>query len=415
MLMKTKLETKGPTKKVVEVELPPEVVTRKLEEVYRHAAREVVIPGFRPGRAPRALLEARFGRDLFYQDSQRELIQEYLPQALKELELRPVASPQTKVLQFEEGKPFIFQVEVEVLPEVEIEDYLGLEVEADPKPEVTQEAVQEELDRLRREHAVLVPKEGKAEPGDVAVVSERVLDPRGRMLRETRGVEWEVEEDDPLRGKGVGEEAELALSGEERALLRIEELKRVELPPLDEEFAKELGYESLEELRAKVEQDLQERLEQEHERRLKLKLLDELVDRTPIVLPERVVEDSLREDLESLKEGGLPLPMPEEETLTLAEERRRRERALKRELVLQAIKRREGLELSDEEFGEALAEEAERRGLPPAKLKGLLEREGRLGEFRRNLENERALEFIYKHARIKVRSSQEGRAGDERI
>ncbi|HIC96592.1 TPA: hypothetical protein EYP12_08230, partial [Candidatus Bipolaricaulota bacterium] len=111
----------------------------------------------------------------------------------------------------------------------------------------------------------------------------------------------------------------------------------------------------------------------------------------------------------------LPLPMPEEETLTLAEERRRRERALKRELVLQAIKRREGLELSDEEFGEALAEEAERRGLPPAKLKGLLEREGRLGEFRRNLENERALEFIYKHARIKVRSSQEGRAGDERI
>jgi trigger factor len=391
--MRTKVEARGPTTRVVEVELPPEVVARKLEEVYRHVAQRVTIPGFRPGRAPRRLLEAQFGPDFLYRDSQEELIEEYLPRALRELELRPVVAPQARVLQFEEGKPFIFQAEVEVLPEVEVEDYLGITVEALPEPEVTPEAIDEELDRLRWEHAVLVPKEGRAEVGDVAIVSE-IVD--GRRRTKGREVEWEVEENDPLLGKGVGEEALLPLGEDERAVLRIEELKRVELPPLDEAFARELGYPSLEELKAHVRTELEERLAREYTRQMKLRVLDELIDRTPLAIPERLIEASLQEDLEALKERGLPLPSEEE----LAEERRRRMRALKRELVLQAIKRRERLELTDEEFEAALAEEASQRGLSPQKLKGLLEREGRLEEFRRELEAERALEFLYKNAKI---------------
>lgn len=403
--MKTKVQPKGPTTRLIEVELPPEVVARKLEEVYRQVAQQVTIPGFRPGRAPRRLLEAQFGQDFLYRDSQAELIQEYLPRALRELELRPVGEPQAKVLQFEEGKPFIFQAEVEVLPEVEVEDYLGLEVEALPKPEVTQEELEAELDRLRREHGVLIPKEGPAEPGDVAIVSERIIDRRGRTLREGREVEWEVEENDPLKGRGIGEEIELPLENGGKALLRIEELKRVELPPLDEAFARELGHPSLEALEARVRADLEERKAREYARQMKLRVLDELVDRTPLAVPERLVEASLKEDLAALEERGLPPPSEE----AVAEERRRRVRALKRELVLQAVKRRERLELSDEEFEAALAEEAARQGLSPQKLKGLLEREGRLEEFRRNLEEERALEFLYKHA--KIRPSKAGARG----
>ncbi|MGQ9477926.1 MAG: trigger factor [Candidatus Bipolaricaulia bacterium] len=396
--MKTKVETRGPTTRVVEVELPAEVVTRKLEEVYRHVAQQVRLPGFRPGRAPRPLLEAQFGRDLLYRDSQEELIQEYLPKALKELELRPVGEPQARVLQFEEGKPFIFQAEVEVLPEVEVEDYLGIVVEALPEPEVTQEELKAQLDRLRREHGFLLPKEdkAKAEVGDVAIVSERIVDARGRTIREGREVEWEVEEEDKLLRKGVGEELELPLEGGQRAFLRIEELKRVELPPLDEAFAKELGYASLAELEAQVRADLKERLAEGYAWQMKLRVLDELIDRTPLSVPEKLVETSIQEDLESLKERGLPLPSEEE----IAEERRRRVRAIKREVVLQAVKRREGLELSEEEFEAALAEEAARQGLSPAKFKGLLEREGKLKEFRRKLEDERVLDFLYKNAKI---------------
>lgn len=394
--MKTKVEAKGPTTRLVEVELPPEVVARKLEEVYRQVAQRVRLPGFRPGRAPRRLLEAQFGPDFLYRDSQVELIEEYLPQALRELELRPVGEPQAKVLQFEEGKPFIFQAEVEVLPEVEVEDYLGITVEALPEPEVTQEVLEAELDRLRREHAVLTPKEGRAEAGDVAIVAERIVDSRGRTLREGREVEWEVEENDPLLGKGPGEEIELPLEKGEKALLRIEELKRVELPPLDEAFARELGHPSLEALKAHLRADLEERLAREYTWQMKLRVLDELIDRTPLAVPERLVEASLQEDLKALEERGLSRPSEE----AIAEERRRRVRAIKRELVLQAIKRRERLELSDEEFEAALAEEAARQGLSPQKLKGLLEREGRLQAFRRDLEDERALDFLYKHAKI---------------
>ncbi|MCR4404240.1 MAG: trigger factor [Candidatus Acetothermia bacterium] len=395
--MKTKVEEKGPTKRLVEVELPPEIVARKLEEAYRRAAREVSVPGFRRGHAPRALLEAQFGRDFLYGDSQEELVREYLPQALKELDLRPVVEPQAKVLQFEEGKPLIFQAEVEVLPEVEVDDYWGIEVEEIPKPEAGEKAIAAELDRLRRAHATLIPKEGGvAEPGDVAIVTERVVDGRGRTLRESQEVEWEVEEKDKLLGRRVGETVEVALGKGERGLVKIEELKRVELPPLDDAFAKECGYASLEELRRKVTEEINARLEEEHECAMKLSVLDELIDRTALTIPERLVEESLEEDLKPLREAGLP-PLTEEE---LAEERRRRVRAIKRELVLAAIKRREGLELSDEEFEEELEKEAARRGVDLPKLKGLLEREGGLKEFRRSLEDQRVLDLLYKRAKI---------------
>lgn len=397
--MKTKVEERGPTTRVVEVELPPEVVARKLEETYRQAAREVSVPGFRRGHVPRSLLEARLGRDFLYHDSQEKLVQEYLPQALRELELRPVVEPQAKVLQFEEGKPFTFQIEVEILPEVEVEDYWGIEVEALPRPEVTEEAIASELERLRREHATLLPKpeEGVAELGDVAAVSEQIIDARGRRVGEARETLWEIEEDDKLLGKAVGDTLDLPLDEGQRALVKIEELKRVELPPLDEEFAKECGYASLADLKQKVEQEIRARLDREYEWVMKLKILDELIDRTPLTIPQRLVEASLEEDLEPLRERRLPLPSEEQ----LAEERRRRVRAIKRELVLAAIKRREGLELSEEEFAAELEKEAARRGLDLPKFKGLLEREGGLRAFRRNLENERVLDLLYQKATIK--------------
>lgn len=396
--MKTKVEEKGPTTRLVEVELPPEVVARKLEEAYRQAAREVSVPGFRRGHVPRSLLEAQFGRDFLYRDSQEELLREYLPQALREVELRPVVEPQAKVLQFEEGKPLIFQVEVEILPEVEVEDYWGIEVEALPRPEVTEEAIARELERLRREHATLLPKgEGQAEPGDVAIVSEQLIDARGRRVREAREVAWEIGAEDKLLGKAVGETVELPLEEGQRALITIEELKRVELPPLDNGFAQDCGHANLEELREKVAQEIDARLGREHEWVMKLRLLDELIDRTPLTIPERLVEGSLEEDLEPLRKRGLPLPKEEE----LAEERRRRVRSIKRELVLAAIKRREGLELSEEELAEELEKEAARRGLDLPKLKGLLEREGGLPEFRRKLEDQRVLDLLYQKARIR--------------
>lgn len=392
MKMKTRVEEKGPTSRLIEVELPKEIVARKLEEVYRQVARDIELPGFRRGHVPRPLLEARFGQDFLYEDSQKELIQEYLPQALEEAELRPVAEPKTEVVQFEEGKPFIFQIEVEVLPEVEVDDYLGIEVEAEPKPRVTKKEVQKELDRERREHATLLPKQGEAEVGDVVIVSEQIIDSQGTAVSEERGIEVELEEDDEfsakLLGRRAGEEVEIPLDEEHRSLIRIEEVKRVELPPLDEEFAKDLGHESIEGLEEKVKKDLRERFSREHEQRMKLIILDELIDRTPLTIPEKLIEQ-LTEDLEGLAEEEL------------AEERRRRVRRLKRELVLNTIKSREGLELSDEEFEEELREEAERQGLNPHKFKGLLEREGRLKEFRRSLERERVLDFLYENAIIK--------------
>lgn len=393
--MRTKIEEKGPTSRLIEVELPEEVVGRKLEEVYRRVVRDIELPGFRRGHVPRRLLEAQFGQDFLYEDAQKELIQEHFPQAVQEAELRPVAQPQTHVVQFEEGKSFIFQIEVEVLPEVEVEDYLGIEIEAGPKPRVTKVEVEKELERLRREHAALLPKEGEVELGDVAIVEERIVDSRGAAVGEERQLELEIGEDgelaEGLLGKRVGEKVEFPLEEGHKIVIKVEEIKKMELPALDEEFAKDLGYEGVEELEKKIKGDLRERFNSEYEQRVKLKILDELIDRSPLVIPEKLIE-GLMEEVEEI-EG-----ITEEE---VAEERRRRVRGLKRDLVLQAIKRREGLELKDEELEEGLAKEAERRGVNPHKFKGLLEREGRLKEFRRELENQRVLDLLYENAIIK--------------
>ncbi len=406
--MKTKVEERSPTSRLIEVELPERVVARKLEEVYRHRVRDIEIPGFRRGRVPRRLLEAQLGQDFLYEDSQKELLREFLPQALQELEVQPVAEPETHVVQFEEGKPFIFQVEVEVLPEIEIADYLGIEVEAEPKPRVTGKEIQNELDRLRREHATLLPKEGdRVEAGDVAIIKERIVDPQGTVVNERSAIELAIESDEgfsaELLGKRVGEEVEFSLDEGHRGLIEIEELKQVELPPLDDEFAKDQGCETLEELTGKVREELRERFNREYERQMKLKVLDELIDRTPITIPQRLIEGLLQQDLEVLRERGDSLPGDEE----LAEERRRKTRGIKRELVLGAVKRREGLELSDEEFEEELGKEAERQGVNSRKFKGLLEREGRLEGFRRHLGDERALDFLYQNATVKVKKEKE--------
>lgn len=406
--MKTEVQEKGPTERLVVVELPERVVARKLEQVYRNVVRDIQLPGFRRGHVPRRLLEAQFGQDFLYEDSQKELIREFLPQALQELELQPVAEPQTRVVQFEEGKPFIFQIELEILPQIEIEDYLGIEVEREPKPRVTKQDVQGELDRLRREHATLLPKEeDRVEVGDVAIINERIIEPRGTVVNERQDMELLVESDEgfsaELLGKRVGEEVEFPLDEGHRSLIRVEELKQVELPPLDDEFARDRGCEDLERLEEKIREELGERFAHEYERQMKLKVLDELIDRTPITIPPQLIEGLLQQDLEALQQRGVTPPQEEE----LAEERRQKTHRIKRELVLSAVKRSEGLELTDEEFEEELEREAERRGVNPRKFKGLLEREGQLKGLRRHLEDERVLDFLYQNATVKDKKEKE--------
>ncbi len=387
--MKTTIQQNSETQYVVQVEISSDVVDQKLEEVYRRLLRTLEVPGFRRGHIPRAFLEQRFGKDFLYEDSQAELIEEYLPKALAELKVEPAARPEPKVVEFAAGRPFRFEVSVEVFPEVELADYAGLEVEAPAKPRVTQKEIDHAIEELRVQHATLVPKPRGApvEAEDVVVIRRR--DGETREIQ-ARAEGWTA----VLLGKRVGETVELEPPEGQRLPVIIDGIKRISLPDA-EELAKTLGHDSEEALREDIREKLKEHVAREQERRVRLAALDAIVERSKVAVPARLVEQLLQEERAYLGSRG-----HEPSESELAQVREAIVRRLKRERVLQAIKQKENISLTDEEFESFLKEEAERRGTNPVRLKAILEREGQLERVRQEQENQRVLSLLMEKIQI---------------
>jgi trigger factor len=391
--VKASKETKSATQVTVKVEVPAESVKRKLEDLFRRVSREIQLPGFRRGHIPRTVLETRFGKDFLHEDAQSELIEEHLPQALRELGLRPVGPPQTKPLSFSEESEFVFEADLEILPEVTVRDYTEIEVEEIKIPPVEESDIDAVIERLRYQHATLVPKEGanasRVEEGDLVEVL---------LSGEERPREWQVSQGDPseaLLGHRVGQHATLTTPEGEKITVQIESVKRLEKPS-DEELAQSALQESFEALRTKIRQDLTEARARRRDRELKLRILDKIVERTPTELPARLLEDLVAQELEQRRQRGMPdLSAEEVKQLKAVLEQR-----MRRELLLEALKKQEGLALNEQEFTRLLEAEAQKRQLQPIKFRALLEREGQLARFRADLEEERVLQFLYERAKI---------------
>jgi trigger factor len=390
--VKATKEVKSPTQVTVRVEIPAEHVSQKVDELFRHASRQIHLPGFRPGHVPRAVLEARFGKDFLNEDAQAALIEEYLPQALQHLQLRPISPPQTKPGEFDPQKDFTFEAEIEVLPEVTVQNYTGIEVQDIPVQPVHDSDIDAVLERLRTDHATLVPKTGEkdsvVEAGDIVEVKVSDED----EVREWQATPGELTEQ--LLGHKVGETVTLK-ADDQRLEVRIEGVKILEKPELDE-LAKTLGHEDVAALRAKIRQELEESRARRRERDLKLKILDAIVAQTALEPPARFVEHLLAQELKHWQSQGLPEPSAED----VKKLKESIEQRLKRELVLEAIKKQEGLALSDADFERLLEDEAHQREMKPIKLRALLEREGQLQSFRSEREDERVLQFLYEKAKI---------------
>lgn len=389
--MESTIEQQDETKVTLHVEIPADVVDRKLDEVYRNIVKDVEIPGFRKGHVPRSFLEMRFGEDFLHDDAKSELVEEYLPQALQEHDLEPIGQPKPLEMELEAGSPFRFSVEVEVFPEVELPDYEGLEVEAPRRREVTEEEVEQALEDLRVEHATLVPREEEdavAQAEDVVVVR--------RDTGETHELQARSEgRTSPLIGHRSGDRVELRpaqvddTTGDGETLtVTIDGIKRVELPQI-KELAVTLGHADVEELGEEVRNELEERAEREHEQALRTAALDAVVARSQVGVPSGFAEDVLQQEEKRLEESGQRLS--DERRAELREEIESR---LKRDRVVQAMKEREGISLSDEEFETFLEEEAQRREMNPVKFRALLDREGQLERVRRERENRRALDLL---------------------
>ncbi len=374
--MKVTIERLPQSSVRLDIAADPEEFQRAFERAFRRINQQVAIPGFRPGRAPRVLVERRVGRELIVHEAHHELMDQLYRQALEQEELVPVSEPVVEVYQ---NEPLAFRVEVQVYPKVELNDYRSIRVEP-REVEVTAEEIDQVLEDLRKSQSVWVEPEHPRPPrdGDQVTIDLQAYHGAEPFQAPLVGVPFVLGEsalfpqiEEAIRNLNPGESAEFEIAfaeDDERVnpdlrgktlhyTVTLREVKEREVPELDDEFARSVGdFQSLDELRERARKDLlrQKALVAQSE------VVNEAVERltelasveVPPAMVERQVElqiDRLRQDLRqqgSSLEEYLRLSQKSLDELKL-ELRPDAEERLQQFLVLEAFARAEGIEVSE--------------------------------------------------------------------
>ncbi len=411
-------------KRSLAVEIPPQEVEQEVEKLAREYARNVKVPGFRPGKVPLNIIRQRFGSDL-QKDAVQSIIEQSWKDAITEHDLHPLAQPTVKDVENNPGSPLKFTVSFEVLPPLEVKDYTGVPVTL-PSSEVTEENVNQTIDRMREHQAQFVPTEGEARDGlyvtltvdgqfegetkpshedDVTLVighpqtnadfSENL---RGTHIGDTRTFDVNYPEDyhrKSFAGKKV------------TYTVVVKDIKEKQLPELNDDFAKDIGSESLEALRTRVRDDLVTQAKENAEKKAREALLDTIVGRQTVEVPECMVEDELeahaRRLASNLAYQGIDINQTAIDWKKVLEaERPVAEQSVRRTLFLDAIARQESIDITTEEVDAELQKWAEGSSKSAAALRAQLEKEDRIQSLEQHLRQNKALDFIYRNANISV-------------
>lgn len=392
------LKDRQPTEATVHVTVSAEDVRQEIDAVYRRYAREVRVPGFRKGHIPRAYMETRFGRETFVEEAKEELERKHLPLALEALSLRPVSTPALDDVVFSEDEGLAFDAAFSVLPDIELPDPMGLDVTVPALKDVTDEDVEATLTEIQTQFGTLAEKQGDTvEEGDIVHVREKDR-------------EWDtrVTSDNPvtraLLGRPVGSDVEIDTDLPEgkrlKTTLTIVGLRQVVLPEIDDELAKDAGFESLELLKADIREKLQEGQAQRHQELVDARLLDRLVEKTDLPLPQPFVDELVDEEIERIKNTlqASQSSMTFEEYLAAretAEDEFRKQvetsvtQRLRRELVLGRLPDALGVTISDEQLAEEARKDAEKAGEDPIRFAARLKADDRWDDYRTSKINER--------------------------
>jgi trigger factor len=377
--MATQVEELPDNKVRLTVEVPQEDLEHAVEHATSDLAGSVKVPGFREGKVPPEVLQARLGRERIFKEAVESHIGGWFMNAAATTRIRPIAAPEYDYeLPNSEDEDFQFTATVPVQPKPEPADWTELEVPY-AEPEIPEGLIDQELEELRASVAELAPVEDRpARTGDVLVVD--ALDEAGEGQRDLvveLGSGRLVEEiERALTGASQGEtkevEFELADGSTGTAKVEVKELKEKVLPPLDDELAKAASeFDTLEELRADIERRIQEVLEEEAETQFRSAAVDRLVEASNVQVGGPLVEARTRELLNglgrSLERRGISAEAYFQlsgQTADQLVERMGAEAALSvaRELVLEAVADQLGLEVTDEEIEELIREQAELQG-----------------------------------------------------
>src|SRR4051794_39824738 len=417
--MKTVVEPLEGNKVKLSVEVDEVEFERALDAAFRKIAREVRIPGFRPGKAPRRILEARLGTEAARQEALRDSLPDYYAQALKEHDVDAIAPPEIDITSGEEDGPLAFDAVVEVRPQLSVPGYGGLRVTV-PSPKATDEEIDAQVDRLRNTGAALEPVTRPARTSDNVTIDLKVTAADGEVPHDAQDELYEVGSgrygpvlDARLEGAKVGDILDFNGPDTEddmRFRVFVKDIKEKVLPEVTDEWAGEASeFDTVDELKADIANRLSLMKRFQAQMALRNSVVEALVelveDDPPKPLVGAEIERRLHDLEHRLQSQGATIPQYMEATGQTGEElvesmRESAEQSVKADLALRAVAEAEELDVSDDEVDEEIERLAQRINAKPNQLRKQLERTDQIAAVRSDVKKAKALEWLVEHVEV---------------
>jgi len=407
----------------LEISIPVDEVENETSRVTADVQKRAKLPGFRPGKAPVSIIRKQFAGDI-RQRVLENLIPKHLQKQFEAENLNVVGQPDIKDIHFHDGEPLRFKAEFEIAPEIELNDYKGVEVPYQ-EPSVSDEDVDKRIQEIREQKADYRNIDPRPlENGDYAVVAlESVAGVEGEpvkqdeMVLEIGGSDTLEAFSDNLRGLSPGEAKEFDVSypadyGSPRLAGKtvrfqatVKGIRQKELPELNDEFAQDLGdYRNMEELREAVRKAILAQREHDAQQEAKNKIIDLLVDRHDFPVPETYVDRQIRNRVEQTlramaSEGVDPRGLKLDWEKVRESQREKAIREVKASMLLSKIAEREAIGVSREEVDREVERLARQQREPVAALQMKFEKDGTLGRIASHIQSEKTLTFLFEHAR----------------
>ncbi|MEW6408996.1 MAG: trigger factor [Nitrospirota bacterium] len=424
------VEELSPVKKKLKIEIPIDIIESEIEGAYRQLNKKAKIPGFRPGRIPRVLLERQYKDDV-----EHEVIEKLLPQyyfdAVKDSGIIPVQNPRIEGdIRIEKGQPITFTATVEIKPSIEVSNYDGIEIEG-KEVTISDDDVEKAMANLRESHAYLekIAEDHMIENGDFVLIElEGSLEGKPVEVLKARDYLLEIGSntfipgiEEKLISHSAGETIDVKttfpenhphaeLKGKEVDLnIKLKEIKKKVLPPLDNEFAKDLGSETLDSLKEQLKNELTERIKKQIERGYKEKIIQRLIDSHPFEVPPSMVDSEIYEMIIEnnrhllQKEGGADDFVREEIEKLRNEYTPLAIRSVKGALILEAISKKENITVGIEEVDAEIERISRETGHHPDTIRRTyISRYGNLEGLRETILQRKTLDILLSKTVIKI-------------
>lgn len=423
--MKTSVDKLSDTRVKLNVSVPFDELGKEIDQAYKAIAQQVNIPGFRRGKAPRQLIDARFGRGPILEQVVNDMLPTRYEQALAENDLNPLGQPDIDVTKIEDNDVVEFTAEIDVRPEIEVPDFTQISVTV-PELKVDDAAVDSELDTLRERFGELKDTKRKLKKDDFAIIDlEATINGEKLEDASAEGLTYRVGADDlmdgldkAIKGLKTGEEAEFTSEiqygdhkGEEATVkVTVQQTKERKLPELDDDFAQLASeFDTVEELRNSTREQVEENAKAQQAADIRDEVLKAALAQTEFALPESVVDEQVHNQLHQLlgqmahDENALAQLLEAQGTTREefdAQSREQAEESVRTQLFLDAVADQEQPEVSQQELTDHILFTAQSYGMDPNQFVAQLQQSGQIANLFSDVRRGKALAIAISRTQV---------------